>query len=162
VETWLGPFTVAVDDDGAVVASGWTADAGMLVTLVHPSLRGIPVPRKDLGEVTRAVTAYHEGETQAIEAVLVRQHNDGAFLPAAWKALREVTAGESITYTELAARTGNQAASRAAAQACARNAAALFVPCHRVVRADGTLGGFRWGIQIKQRLRSHEAPRATA
>ena len=66
-------------------------------------------------------------------------------------------AGEPVSYTELAARTGNPAANRAAAQACARNAAALFVPCHRVIRTDGTLGGFRWGLPAKRWLLDHEA-----
>jgi methylated-DNA-[protein]-cysteine S-methyltransferase len=81
----------------------------------------------------------------------------GVFLTAAWKTLREVPAGEPVSYTELAARTGNPAATRAAAQACARNAAALFVPCHRVIRTDGTLGGFRWGLPVKRWLLDHEA-----
>jgi methylated-DNA-[protein]-cysteine S-methyltransferase len=160
VETWLGPFTVVVDGDGAVLASGWTTDATTLLTLVHPSLRGAaePTRRQDLGEVTRAVRDYHEGDTSAAGTVAVRQHSDGPYLTAAWKVLREVTAGEPISYAEFARRTSSStAASRAAAQACARNAAALFVPCHRVVRSDGTLGGFRWGIEIKQRLLAHEA-----
>jgi methylated-DNA-[protein]-cysteine S-methyltransferase len=68
-----------------------------------------------------------------------------------------VAPGEAITYTELATRTGNSRANRAAAQACARNAAALFVPCHRIIRADGGLGGFRWGVDIKRWLLAHES-----
>jgi methylated-DNA-[protein]-cysteine S-methyltransferase len=79
------------------------------------------------------------------------------FLAGAWKALRDVRPGEPVTYTELAARTGNPAAIRAAAQACARNAAGLFVPCHRVIRTDGSLGGFRWGLEVKQWLLAHES-----
>ena len=51
---------------------------------------------------------------------------------------------------------GRPAAIRAAAQACARNAAALFVPCHRVLRTDGSLGGFRWGLDVKKWLLAHE------
>jgi methylated-DNA-[protein]-cysteine S-methyltransferase len=158
VETWLGPFTAIVADDGAVLASGWTADADGLVALIHPSLRaGDLVPRKDLGKVTIAILAYHEGDLQAPDVVPVRQHSGGTFLTAAWKALREVAPGFPITYTELAGRTGNETASRAAASACARNAAALFVPCHRIVRTDGSMGGFRWGTEIKRRLLAHEA-----
>jgi methylated-DNA-[protein]-cysteine S-methyltransferase len=152
VDTQLGPFTVVVDEDGSVLASGWTADVADLLPQVHPRLRAQPQPRADLGVATRAVVAYHRGELDAPDAVAVHQENGGEFLPAAWKTLREVRAGEQITYTELAARTGNPAAVRAAAQACARNAAALFVPCHRVVRTDGTLGGFRWGLPVKSAL----------
>jgi methylated-DNA-[protein]-cysteine S-methyltransferase len=157
VETWAGPFTVVVDGDGAVLAAGWTADAGGLVALVHPSLRrDEPVVRQDLGEVTKAVLAYHDGDLHAVDGHVVRQHSNGAFLATAWRVLREVEPGEPISYTEFARRTGNPTASRAAAQACARNAAALFVPCHRVVRSDGSMGGFRWGTGIKQRLLDHE------
>ena len=57
-----------------------------------------------------------------------------------------------MTYTEYAELSGNAKAVRAAASACAFNAAALFVPCHRVIRTDGTLGGFRWGLGIKESL----------
>jgi methylated-DNA-[protein]-cysteine S-methyltransferase len=159
VETWLGPFTVLVDDDAAVLASGWTTDAGGLLALVHPSLRGSrdPVRHDDLGDVTKAVRAYHDGDIRAIDAVPVRQHSAGPFLTTAWRVLREIDPGRPITYTEFAARTGNPAASRAAAQACARNAAALFVPCHRIVRSDGSVGGFRWGSETKGRLLEHES-----
>jgi O-6-methylguanine DNA methyltransferase len=68
-----------------------------------------------------------------------------------------VPAGEPVTYAQYAALTGRATAVRAAAAACARNAAALFVPCHRVVRTDGTLGGFRWGLEVKRRLLDREA-----
>jgi methylated-DNA-[protein]-cysteine S-methyltransferase len=158
MDTWLGPFTVIVDGDGAVLGSGWTADRRTLASLIHPSLRGTaePVRRKDLGEVTAAVARYHESDLHSTEAIVVRQHSEGEFLPAAWRVLRGVDPGSPVSYTELAIRTGRPAATRAAAQACARNAAALFVPCHRIVRSDGGLGGFRWGLPIKQRLLAHE------
>jgi methylated-DNA-[protein]-cysteine S-methyltransferase len=156
IDTQAGPFTMVVDADGSVLASGWTAEVDQLLPLIHPDLRTNPLPRKDLGAVSRAATAYHRGAFEAPDTVAVRQYSTGTFLPAAWKTLREVRPGEPVTYTELAARTGNPAAVRAAAQACARNAAALFVPCHRVIRTDGTLGGFRWGLHVKEFLLSHE------
>jgi methylated-DNA-[protein]-cysteine S-methyltransferase len=158
MDTWLGPFTVVVDAEGAVLASGWTGDVADLLPQVHPTLRGEePVPRKDLGEVTAAIRAYHDGEVGAITDVPVRQHSNGSFLLAAWKALREVEPGRPISYRELASRVGSPAAVRAAGQACARNAAALFVPCHRVVPTAGSVGGFRWGPEIKRRLLVHES-----
>jgi methylated-DNA-[protein]-cysteine S-methyltransferase len=67
-----------------------------------------------------------------------------------------VTAGDVVTYSEFAELAGRPAAVRAAASACARNAAALFVPCHRIVRTDGGLGGYRYGLEIKRWLRAHE------
>ncbi|MGW5384719.1 methylated-DNA--[protein]-cysteine S-methyltransferase [Nocardia sp. NPDC003963] len=152
VDTPLGPFTTIVASDGAVLASGWTAVPEELRTLVHPDLRPVDLrARHELGAVTDAVTAYHQGDLTAIDSVAVRQRS-GEFLQHAWDVLRTVTAGDPITYTAFAARSGRPAATRAAASACARNAAALFVPCHRIVRTDGTLGGFRWGLDIKRRL----------
>ena len=61
-----------------------------------------------------------------------------------------------MTYTGFAELAGRPRAVRAAAAACARNAAALFVPCHRVLRTDGGLGGFRWGLDVKKWLLGHE------
>jgi methylated-DNA-[protein]-cysteine S-methyltransferase len=62
-----------------------------------------------------------------------------------------------VTYTEFARLAGRPSAVRAAAMACARNAVALFVPCHRVLRLDGGYGGYRWGVPVKQLLLDHEA-----
>ena len=158
VDTSAGPFTVLATDD-AVLASGWTTDVDALTALVHPSLRPTvsPRPRADLGPVTKAVLAYLDGNLTAIDDVPVRQHSDGPFLAHAWQVLRAVPAGKPVSYAAFAARAGRPAAVRAAAQACARNPAALFVPCHRVLRTDGSLGGFRWGLPVKRWLLDHEA-----
>ena len=155
VDTPAGPFTVLATDD-AVLASGWTADVDALAALVHPSIRpgGPPSGRADLGAFTKAVLAYHDGDLAAVNEIPVRQRS-GAFLEEAWRVLRTVRA--PVTYTGFASLAGRPAAVRAAAQACARNAAALFVPCHRVLRADGTLGGFRYGLPVKKWLLDHEA-----
>jgi methylated-DNA-[protein]-cysteine S-methyltransferase len=156
VDTYMGPFTAVVDADGAVLASGWTGELDELLPQVHPSLRPAELVPGDVGPVAEAVTRYHDGDLSAIDAVPVR-YRSGAFLEHAWEVLRTVPAGAPVTYTEYAAKAGRPAAVRAAASACARNATALFVPCHRVLRTDGTLGGFRWGVDIKRQLLAHEA-----
>ncbi|WP_227980068.1 methylated-DNA--[protein]-cysteine S-methyltransferase [Nocardia spumae] len=156
VPTPIGPFTVVTEPDGAVLASGWTADVENLCGVVHPGLRPQSLRRFDaLGEVTTAVERYHQGEMDAIDDIEVRQQS-GPFLEHAWSVLRSVPAGEPITYTAFAERSGRPDAIRAAANACARNAVALFVPCHRILRTDGSLGGFRWGLGCKRWLLSHE------
>jgi methylated-DNA-[protein]-cysteine S-methyltransferase len=156
LDTPLGPFTAVIDADGAVLASGWTASVDALLPLVHPALRPAAVERGALGAVGEAIVRYHDGDVAAIDGVPVRQRS-GAFLEHAWDVLRTVPAGAPVTYTEYAAKAGRPAAVRAAASACARNAAALFVPCHRVLRSDGTLGGFRWGVTVKEQLLRHES-----
>ena len=159
LDTPAGPFTAVVDTDGAVLASGWTADVDTLLPLVHPTLRPASARETaDLGAVSVAITAYHDGDLGAVDAVPVRQRS-GEFLEHAWDVLRTVPAGAPVSYTEYAAKAGRPLAVRAAAAACARNAAALFVPCHRVLRNDGSLGGFRWGLPVKRWLLDHEAPR---
>jgi methylated-DNA-[protein]-cysteine S-methyltransferase len=155
LDTPIGPFTAVVDADGAVLASGWTADLDELLPQVHPTLRPAQLVEGGLGPVGEAITRYHDGDLSAIDAVRVRQRS-GTFLEHAWDVLRAVPPGAPVTYTEYAAKAGRPAAVRAAASACARNAVALFVPCHRVLRSDGTLGGFRWGVDVKRELLAHE------
>lgn len=158
VDTPIGPFTTVVDSDGAVLASGWTPDLDDLLGLIAPALRPADVQRRaELGAVTDTVAAYHRGELDAITDVPVRQRG-GEFLEHAWQVLRSVPAGAPVSYTEFAAKAGRPRAVRAAAAACARNPAALFVPCHRVLRSDGSLGGFRWGLATKRWLLDHEQP----
>jgi methylated-DNA-[protein]-cysteine S-methyltransferase len=153
--TPAGPLTI-LERDGAVRAAGFTDDPALLVPLIHPSLRADLVPRPDLGPVTAAVAAYLDGDLTAIDDVPVEQVTGGGYLAHAWRVMRDVKPGSPVTYTGLAALTGRPAAVRAAAAACARNAAALFVPCHRVLRLDGGLGGYRWGLPVKKWLLGHE------
>ncbi|SFB59700.1 methylated-DNA-[protein]-cysteine S-methyltransferase [Amycolatopsis marina] len=155
--TPIGPFTAVVAADGAVLGSGWTDDPNLLTAVMSPSLRPGDLSRKrDLGEVTAAIRRYHQGELDAVDGIVVRQRS-GEFMQQAWDVLRTVPAGKPVTYSDYAALAGRPAAIRAAAAACARNAAALFVPCHRVLRIGGALGGFRWGLQTKRWLLDHEA-----
>jgi AraC family transcriptional regulator, regulatory protein of adaptative response / methylated-DNA-[protein]-cysteine methyltransferase len=79
-----------------------------------------------------------------------------AFQRRVWQALREIPIGETISYTELARRVGSPKAVRAAAGACASNKIAVAIPCHRAVRSDGSLSGYRWGIERKQKLLERE------
>lgn len=158
LDTPAGPFTVVATDAGEVLAAGFTTDLDALLAPVHPALRWTTEPRRraDLGPVTHAVLSYLDGDPTAMDKIPVRQHSDGSFLEHAWQRLRDLPPGEPVTYTAFAALAGRPAAVRAAAQACARNAAALFVPCHRVIRTDGTLGGYRWGLDVKAWLLAHE------
>ena len=82
-----------------------------------------------------------------------------AFQQRVWQALREIPAGSTVSYTEIAQRIGAPKAVRAVAGACAANALAVAIPCHRVVRNDGGLSGYRWGVERKRALLEREANR---
>ncbi|WP_222618277.1 methylated-DNA--[protein]-cysteine S-methyltransferase [Nakamurella sp. PAMC28650] len=160
IYTQIGPFTVIVADtpEGPVVlASGWTPGPDDLLPVISPSLRPDTTTEvRRIEGITDAAVAYHEGDFAAVDSVVVQQLS-GPFLMHAWEMLRTVKPGEPVTYSEFAVLSGRPTAIRGAASACARNAAALFVPCHRVLRTDGSLGGFRWGLPAKRWLLDHES-----
>jgi AraC family transcriptional regulator of adaptative response/methylated-DNA-[protein]-cysteine methyltransferase len=79
-----------------------------------------------------------------------------AFQQRVWEALRKVPPGSTASYADIAARIGRPKSVRAVAQACAANALAVAIPCHRVVRIDGSLSGYRWGVERKERLLRRE------
>jgi AraC family transcriptional regulator of adaptative response/methylated-DNA-[protein]-cysteine methyltransferase len=85
-----------------------------------------------------------------------------AFQARVWRALQKVPPGKTATYTEIAAALGQPKAVRAVAAACAANKLALLVPCHRIVRRDGDLAGYRWGVERKRALLAAEDAAATA
>jgi methylated-DNA-[protein]-cysteine S-methyltransferase len=157
IDTPDGAFTIIAAEDGGVLASGWTADLTALTARIHPALRptGLRAGRTPAAEAARR---YYAGEIDAIDGVVVHQRGT-ALQERGWSTLRRIDPGAPLTYTSFAAAFGAPAAVRAAASVCARNAPALFVPCHRVLRADGTLGGFAWGLEVKRSLLARESAR---
>ena len=108
-----------------------------------------------LGGWTSQVIAWLKGWQPALDLPLDLRAT--AFQHRVWAALQAIPVGETRSYSDIAAAIGQPKATRAVAQACARNPVALVIPCHRVVRKDGELGGYRWGIERKQRLLESEA-----
>jgi AraC family transcriptional regulator of adaptative response/methylated-DNA-[protein]-cysteine methyltransferase len=84
-----------------------------------------------------------------------------AFQWRVWRQLQAIPYGETRTYREVAAAIGKPSATRAVARACATNPVALLIPCHRVIRTDGSMGGYRWGIPRKEKLLAQERTRRT-
>jgi AraC family transcriptional regulator of adaptative response/methylated-DNA-[protein]-cysteine methyltransferase len=80
-----------------------------------------------------------------------------AFQERVWQALRKIPPGTTISYADLAERIGSPKAVRAVAQACGANRIAVAIPCHRVVRRDGDISGYRWGVERKRELLKREA-----
>jgi AraC family transcriptional regulator of adaptative response/methylated-DNA-[protein]-cysteine methyltransferase len=82
-----------------------------------------------------------------------------AFQRRVWQVLRDIPPGSTASYADVAAKLGSPRAVRAVAQACASNSIAVAIPCHRVVRRDGALSGYRWGVARKKALLEKEAAR---
>jgi methylated-DNA-[protein]-cysteine S-methyltransferase len=155
IDTPDGAFTILVDGAQRVLASGWTADADRILGRLRPAGRPDEV-REGTTDAAAAVRAYYGGDLSAIDAVEVSQHGTD-MQRAGWEALRRIEPGHPLTYAEFAVELGSPSAVRAAASICARNAPALFVPCHRVLRTGGALGGFAWGLEVKRALLAREA-----
>ncbi|HXE19327.1 MAG TPA: methylated-DNA--[protein]-cysteine S-methyltransferase, partial [Castellaniella sp.] len=96
-------------------------------------------------------------ETPAIGLNLPLDVRGTAFQQRVWQALREIPPGTTASYADIARRIGAPRAARAVAQACAANSIAVAIPCHRVVRKDGDLSGYRWGVARKHELLQREA-----
>ncbi|BCG79423.1 methylated-DNA--[protein]-cysteine S-methyltransferase [Mesorhizobium sp. 113-3-3] len=108
--------------------------------------------RGDLAAIARFIETPGTG----LDLPLDMRHGT-PFQQRVWEVLRAIPCGATITYTALARRLGRPTGARAVATACAANAIALGIPCHRVVRADGTPSGYRWGIERKRALLDKEA-----
>ncbi|MEM7340879.1 MAG: methylated-DNA--[protein]-cysteine S-methyltransferase [Actinomycetota bacterium] len=153
-DTPAGPLSVLVDPaDGHVVAAGFASATAIWERLPagSPDLRS----DADLGPVAELIEAYLGGDLAALDRIPVRQPGT-ALQQEVWDGLRAIPAGETRTYTQLAATTTKPKAVRAAGTACGRNLIAPMVPCHRALRTDGTLGGYYYGLEVKQWLLAHE------
>src|SRR4029077_20386407 len=128
VETPIGAFR-AVVGDGIVRTAGFVKTYG-----VH----------RDSNGVHDALAAYFAGDVDALDALEVAPQGT-AFKQIVWKALREVPAGKTISYGELAASVGAPGAARAVGTANATNPICLIIPCHRVIRAGGDIGNYGFG-----------------
>ena len=105
--------------------------------------------------IAARIIAFIESPARALDLLLDMRGSE--FQREVWRALRGIPAGRTATYTEVARRLGRPNAVRAVAAACAANPLAVVVPCHRVVRSDGGLAGYRWGIDRKRALLAREA-----
>jgi methylated-DNA-[protein]-cysteine S-methyltransferase len=111
---------------------------------------------KSIPVISDLITDYFDGDLTALNAIKVRQPG-APFSQAAWKAMRRVKAGKTLSYADLADRAGSPAAVRAAGSACAKNAIVLVVPCHRIVKTGGALGNYAYGLNKKEWLLRFEA-----
>jgi methylated-DNA-[protein]-cysteine S-methyltransferase len=149
IQTPWATLTVIADD--SCVVSSWFGKQSH-----HPVDLGKPIRKaRSIVGVTDAVAGWLDGDLSSLDQVSVRQHG-GPFFERVWTALREVPAGETVSYGELAMLAGRPRAARAAGTACATNSVAPFVPCHRVLPAGGSIGAYGYGVELKTALLRHE------
>jgi AraC family transcriptional regulator of adaptative response/methylated-DNA-[protein]-cysteine methyltransferase len=111
----------------------------------------------DLAQLVAQVVAFVEAPTMSLQLPLDVRGTE--FQRRVWQALQGIPAGSTASYADIAARIGAPKSVRAVAQACGANPVAVVIPCHRVVRSDGALSGYRWGIERKRTLLEREAAR---
>jgi AraC family transcriptional regulator, regulatory protein of adaptative response / methylated-DNA-[protein]-cysteine methyltransferase len=146
--TERGVCAVKLGDDVAALESA-------LATEYPRATRArITAPASSLGIWVAEIVATLDGERSRTDVPLDVEAS--AFQWKVWRELQKIPFGETRTYSDVANAIGAPRAARSVASACARNPVALLIPCHRVVRRGGALGGYRWGLDRKQRLLERE------
>lgn len=146
----LGRLLVAASERGLVAVAFGDDESGLSTELasLHPRAT---LTRDDAGlaRETAAILAALGGQ---MSPELPEDVPATAFQQRVWEALRQIPLGTTVSYGQLARTLGQPTATRAVARACATNRLALLIPCHRVIREDGGLGGYRWGLDRKRAL----------
>ncbi len=156
--TALGAMLVAATERGVCAVLFGADEAALRDDLARrfPHARIIDAPPQ-FTTWTRAIAAYVDRAQGSLDVPL--DVVGTAFQRRVWQALRTIPPGTTATYSEIAERLHAPKSARAVARACAANPVAVAIPCHRVVRRDGDLGGYRWGLERKQTLLEKEADR---
>ena len=157
LDTALGLALVAATDRGLCsIALGEDAaalEAGLRAEFPKAHVHRVEAGRDEfLAPRVREVARMLAGQSARLDIELIGT----AFQQRVWQALMRVPAGQTLSYAQLAASLGRPTAARAVARACAQNRLAVIVPCHRIVRGDGSLGGYRWGLPRKAALLESE------
>ncbi len=154
VASAIGPLTIAARS-GRVCLVHFGPDGPAVDTWVERWYPAEERVRGGIDWVRRAVEKYFSGDCGALDAVPV-ELNGTPFQRKVWEALRQIPAGSTLSYADLARRIGEPRAVRAVGAANGANPVAVIVPCHRVIGTDGTLTGYGGGLDRKQWLLAHE------
>jgi methylated-DNA-[protein]-cysteine S-methyltransferase len=156
----LGEVRYAVEDggahDGALCLLGF-ADGWARLVQENEARMGATEEIAGSGprEIRAALEAYFGGDLRSLDGLAVRTAGT-PFQKRVWAALRKIPVGRTLSYGELAQKLGKPGAARAVGAANGSNPVSLVIPCHRVIAADGTLGGYGWGLPRKEWLLRHE------
>ena len=160
LETPIGTLTVVQGERGILRVGFGDEDVGALLAQVAAGVGPrIVASDRELAATRDALAGYFEGEAPVLDLPVDLALVRSPFRRAALEELRRVTAGEVVTYGELARRIDHPRAARAIGSACATNPVPIVVPCHRVVPGAGGVGSYAGGPEIKRRLLAHEGAR---
>lgn len=155
--TDLGPLLLAATERGICRVAFETDDAALRAHFPHSAIEpGGDALRGLLDEAVAFVTEPGRAMNLPLDV------QGTAFQQAVWRELSRIPPGETLSYAALAARAGKPGAARAAGSACGANPVALLIPCHRAKRADGSLGGYAYGLPVKEKLLERELKRRSA
>ncbi len=162
VDSPLGRLLAAATHQGICVVSLGDQDAPLVEALEaeFPAADSITRDSAAIGTALEQLVAYLAGETPHLDLPLDVQAT--AFQRWVWQELIAIPYGETLTYSEIATRLGLPKGQRAVGRACATNPVPLVIPCHRALRQDGQMGGYRWGVQRKETLISRESEARSA
>ena len=140
-----------IADSGILIAAGFKS-LNSLQNRLSPSdkLRKIE-PIEKIPKISKLIDNYFEGRLDALNLIQVKQPG-AQFSQKVWRVMRAIPAGMTISYAQLAKKAGSPAAFRAAGTACGNNLIAPIIPCHRIIKSDGTLGNYGYGVAIKEKL----------
>jgi len=154
LKTPVGALSL-ISREHILIAAGFTSQ-DKLLALISKQERQLESKKvNQIPIISDLVSDYFDGDLRALDGIKVDQEGE-KFSQSAWRVMRKVSPGKTISYAELAKRAGSDDAVRAAGSACARNLIALVVPCHRIVKTGGALGNYAYGLRYKEWLLKHE------
>jgi len=154
LKTPVGALSL-ISREHILIAAGFTSQDELLSSISKQDRQLESKKVSQISIISDLVSDYFDGDLRALDGIKVDQEGE-KFSQSAWRVMRKIAPGRTLTYADLAKRAGSEDAVRAAGSACARNLIALVVPCHRIVKTGGALGNYAYGLKYKQWLLSHE------
>ncbi len=154
LKTPVGALSL-ISREHILIAAGFTSQDELLSSISNQDRQLESKKVNQIPIISDLVSDYFDGDLRALDGIKVDQEGE-KFSQSAWRVMRKISPGKTLTYADLAKRAGSEDAVRAAGSACARNLIALVVPCHRIVKTGGALGNYAYGLKYKQWLLSHE------
>jgi len=154
LKTPVGALSL-ISREHILIAAGFTSQDELLDSISKQERQLESKKVNQIPIISDLVSDYFDGDLKALDGIKVDQQGE-KFSQSAWRVMRKVSPGKTISYADLAKRAGSDDAVRAAGSACARNLIALVVPCHRIVKTGGALGNYAYGLRYKEWLLKHE------